>query len=184
MSDVSAFHVYEASRVVESTMIQLEEEMESEDFKHGDKDFFAHLSERLSQAIENHEELLIETALTVMNLEAEAKAYDDALERISLNLGRAKGKALKLRKAIELTLGKDESFSCPERGLAVVKRVGVKGSVQLAEGCSLDDIANRFIRRKAAPPPELDKTEVAAAMKRGDKVTGCVLVKGTRLKIE
>lgn len=118
-------------------------------------------------------------AAMVLNLEAWARAAEDASKAMAERAQRANRKAEWLRQYLSMNLQAAgvTKIDTPELSVSFRKN---PVSVQIAPGTVLPA---RFLVQPEPPPARPDKKAIADALKAGESIEGCALVQTERLVI-
>ena len=120
------------------------------------------------------EEKIESCLLFVKNMNAEASAIKEEIDKLTARMKAAKNKAEWCKEYVAGVLA-GEKF----------KTAKVSVSYRTSESVELQgeliDVPHRFLRVK---PAELDKTAVKEALKAGEEVPGCVLVTKQNMQIK
>lgn len=112
--------------------------------------------------------------LFVKNMTAEAEAIKEEIDKLTARMKAAKSKAEWCKEYVQ-------GFLDGEKFKTAKVAVSYRTSESVELQGELIDVPHRFLRVK---PAELDKTAVKEALKAGEEVPGCVLVKKQSMQIK
>lgn len=121
----------------------------------------------------------VNVAKFILGLEAEARAIDEAIEKLKERAERRRRRAEGIRAYVLFNLQRAgvTKVECPEFTISVrLNPLGVEVEDPSA-------IPPRFMVQPEPPPARPDKTAIKEALKAGEHVAGCFLRQGERLDI-
>lgn len=121
----------------------------------------------------------VNVARFILGLEAEAKAIDEAVEKLKERAERRKRRADGIRNymLVQLQAAGVTKVECPEFTISV--RLNPV-AVEVADPAA---VPTRFMVQPEPPPARPDKAAIKEALKAGENVAGCFLRQGERLEI-